>query len=108
MVVRNSQHGFMRRKPCLTHLITFHNTDDVTVLVDDGRTVEVVYLHFSKNCDTGSPNSLTEQLAKYRLNKHTVRQTKTAYLPGPECCGHWFRGKSLVVYPRGQCWGQHS
>lgn len=94
MVVRNSQHGFTKRKPCLTNLITFHKVGDVTVQVDDGRAVEIVYLNFSKTCDTGSPNRLTEQLAKYRLNKHTMRWIKTAYLPGPECCDHWFRGKS--------------
>lgn len=107
MIVRNSQHGFTKRKPCLTNLITFHNVDDVTVLMDDGGTVEIVYLNFSKTCDTGSPNRLTEQLAKHRLNKHTMRWIKTAYLPGSGCCDHWFRGKSSVVYPRGQCWDQH-
>lgn len=61
VVVRNSQHGFTKRTPYFTNLLTFHNMDDVTVLVDDRRAVEVVYLSFSKTCDTGSPNSLTEQ-----------------------------------------------
>lgn len=42
----------------MTNQITFHNVDDVTVLVDNGRTVEVVYINFSKTCDTGSPNRL--------------------------------------------------
>lgn len=45
---------------------------------------------------TLAPLTDSEQLAKCRLKKHTMRWIKTAYLPGPECCDPWFRDKSLV------------
>ena len=75
-VVRKSRHGFMKRKPCLTNLITFYN--EVTGLVDEGRAGDVVYLNFSRAFNTVSRNILTEKLTKYRLDKHTVRQIKIA------------------------------
>ena len=43
--IRPSQHGFMNGRSCLTNLISFY--DKVTCLVDEGKAVDVVYLHFS-------------------------------------------------------------
>ena len=40
-----SQHGFMQRKSCLTNLIEY--LDELTRLVDEGHSVDVVYLDFS-------------------------------------------------------------
>jgi len=50
--VRPSQHGFMKGRSCLTNLISFY--DQGTHLVDEGKAVDVVYLDFSKSCDTAS------------------------------------------------------
>jgi len=66
-VCRNSQqHGFTKGKSCLTSLIT---CDEITVLVDEGRAVDVVCLDFSKAFDTTS--LLVRRLLemKYRLCK---------------------------------------
>lgn len=41
-VIRNSQYGFTKWKLCLTNLITFDS--EVTGLVDDRRTLDIVYL----------------------------------------------------------------
>ena len=39
---RSSQHGFMKGRSCLTHLISFYN--QVTNVVDEGKAVDVIYL----------------------------------------------------------------
>ena len=44
--IRPSQHGFVKGRSCLTNLISFY--DPVTLLMDEGKAVDVVYLDFSK------------------------------------------------------------
>ncbi|KAJ7403663.1 hypothetical protein WISP_149736 [Willisornis vidua] len=39
-----SKHGFTKGRSCLTNLISFY--DKLNCLVDDGRTVDIVYLDF--------------------------------------------------------------
>lgn len=53
-VIWSTQHGILKGKSCLTNLITFY--DEVTGLVDEGRTVDVVY--FKKAYDSVSHNIL--------------------------------------------------
>ncbi|KAK4825821.1 hypothetical protein QYF61_002944 [Mycteria americana] len=73
-VIRPSQHGFMKSRSCLTDLISFH--DQVTLLVDEGKAVDVVYLNFSKAFDTVSHSILLEKLAAHGLDGHTLRWVK--------------------------------
>ncbi|PKU44228.1 rna-directed dna polymerase from mobile element jockey-like [Limosa lapponica baueri] len=49
-VIRSDQHGFTKRKSCLTNVIAFHY--GMTGWVDEGRAVDIVYLDFSKAFDT--------------------------------------------------------
>ncbi|KAJ7410020.1 rna-directed dna polymerase from mobile element jockey-like [Willisornis vidua] len=49
-VIGNSQHGFTKRKSCLTKLVTFY--DRVTALLDRSRSTEIVYLDLYKMFDT--------------------------------------------------------
>jgi len=84
-VIRPSQHGFMKGSYCLTNLISFY--DKVTLLVDEGEAVDVVYLDFSKAFDTVSHSIL---LAAHGLDGCTVCWLKKmAGWLGPKSCGEW-------------------
>ena len=48
-MIRDSQHGFVRGRSCLTNLIEFF--DYVMKCVDEGSAVNVVYMDFSKIFD---------------------------------------------------------
>ena len=45
-LVKESQHGFVRRKSCLTYLLVF--LEEVTSYLDLGYPVDVIYLDFQK------------------------------------------------------------
>ena len=48
--IRPSLHVFMKDRSCLTNLISFY--DRVTLLVDEGKAVDILYLDFNKAFDT--------------------------------------------------------
>jgi len=66
-VIRPSQHGFMKGRPCLTNLISFY--DQVTRLVDEGKAVDVIYLDFSKVFGTVIHSILLEKLTAHGLDR---------------------------------------
>ena len=70
-VIRSSQHGFTKGKSCLTNLIAFY--DGVNGWVDEGRSVDVVYLNFRKAFNTVSRNILLGKLRKCGLDEWSVR-----------------------------------
>lgn len=49
-VMRNSQHRFTKRKSCLTSQITFYS--QMTILVKQRKTIDIVCLGFSKAFNT--------------------------------------------------------
>ncbi|GAB0186457.1 mitochondrial enolase superfamily member 1 [Grus japonensis] len=69
-VIRPSQHGFMKGRSCLTHLISFY--DKVTRLVDEGKAVDVVYQDLSEAFDTVSYSILLEKPAFHSLDGHML------------------------------------
>ncbi|PKU31077.1 rna-directed dna polymerase from mobile element jockey-like [Limosa lapponica baueri] len=78
--IRQSQHGFMKSRSCLTNLISFY--DKVTHLVDEGKAVDVVYLDFSKAFDTVSHSTPLEKLAAHGLDGCTLRWVKSGWRAG--------------------------
>jgi len=78
-VIMLSQQGFTKARSSLTNLVSF--CDKVTRLMDEGKTLDVVYLHFKKAFDTISHRILLEKLAAHGLDGCTRRYVKN-------CLGH--------------------
>jgi len=72
-VIRSSQRGLAKGKSCLTILISFY--DEMTVLVDEGREVDIVCLDFGKAFDTATCKILIENLLMYGLDEQPARWT---------------------------------
>lgn len=70
-VIKSSWHAFTNRKSCLTDLKNFY--DEMTELVDEGRTVGIVYLDFIMALDIVSHKILTKKLLMDGLGEKTVR-----------------------------------
>jgi len=72
-IISSSQHGFTKGKSCLTNLINV--SDKMTKLVDEGRTVDIVYWDFSKAFHTVSHKIVIDKLLMYRLDAQIVTWT---------------------------------
>jgi len=72
-MIWTSQHEFTKGISFLTNLIAFQN--EVTILVDKRRVVDVVYLDFNKASDTVSLN-IIDKLKKHGLHNPQVRWTE--------------------------------
>lgn len=67
----SSWHTFSKRKSCLTSLTTFYN--EICVLANERKAVDIVYLDFSKAFDTIPRKVLIEKLLKCELHEPTVK-----------------------------------
>ena len=48
-LIKESQHGFLAGRSCLTNLLEF--MEEVTEIIDRGNSVDVIYLDFAKVFD---------------------------------------------------------
>ncbi|KAJ7416939.1 rna-directed dna polymerase from mobile element jockey-like [Willisornis vidua] len=78
----------MKGRSYLTNLISFY--DKVTCLVDEGKAVDVVYVHFSIALDTICHSTLLEKLATHGLGRCTVGWTR-----------NWLDGRAQTVVVNG-------
>lgn len=66
-----NQHGFIKRKSCLSNLICF--LDEISRRLDRGEHVEVCYLDFSKAFDSVNQRLLMAKLERYKVAPVALR-----------------------------------
>jgi len=86
--IRPSQHEFIKGRSCLTNPISFY--DRVTCLVDKGKSLDVIYLDFSKAFDIVPHSILLEKLAAHGLDGCTLHWIK-----------NWLNGQAQRVVVSG-------
>ncbi|KAJ7424497.1 RNA-directed DNA polymerase from mobile element jockey-like protein [Willisornis vidua] len=87
-VIRHSQHGFMRRKSCLSNLICFY--DKVTHLADQGKPADVILRDFNKAVYIVSHRILLDKMSSPQLDKHLMWWVS-----------NWFTGQAQRVVVNG-------
>jgi len=78
-LIKSSQHGFMKNKSCTTNLLEF--LDRVTTLIEDGDSVDVIYLDFSKAFDKVPINRLLDKIKAHNI-RGNVHKWITEWLSG--------------------------
>ncbi len=65
------QHGFLPRGSCLSSLLVFEEA--VTRMMDEGHTVDVIYLDFAKAFDSTNHRFLLVKMKSFGLGDVVVR-----------------------------------
>ena len=88
-LIYQSQHGFMRKKSCLTNLLEYMET--LSDLVDQGHSVDVVYLDFAKAFDKVPHGRLATVLTAHGIGGDVLAWVK-----------EWLTGRSQRVVLNGK------
>ncbi|XP_059806496.1 protein shisa-4 isoform X1 [Hypanus sabinus] len=83
-LIRESQHGFVRGRSCLTNLLEFF--EEVTRKVDEGKAVDVVYMDFSKAFYQVPHGKLIRKIQLLGIHGKVVNWIR-----------HWLNGRSQRV-----------
>ncbi len=65
------QHGVLPRRSCLSNLLVFEGA--VTRLIDEGHTVDIIYLHFAKVFDSVNHRFLLAKMKSFCFGDVVVR-----------------------------------
>lgn len=98
--MRHNQHGFIKRKSCLSNFISFY--DKVTCFVDEGKAADIIFLDFSKAFDTVSRSILLDKVSNCEINRITLCWVMS-WLSGSSAANRATSGWWMVV--RGVPWG---
>ena len=91
-ILNDTQHGFMQGRSCLTNLLEY--LEVLTKLVDEGHSVDVVYLDFSKAFDTVPHARLVEKLKSAGISGNILNWISD-----------WLNGRSQRVVLNGKSSG---
>ncbi|MCD9088868.1 hypothetical protein LR961_19185, partial [Stenotrophomonas sp. SY1] len=65
-LISDSQHGFRRKRSCMTNLLEFYNT--VISNYDKRNNIDIIYLDFAKAFDTTPHERLLTKLALHGIS----------------------------------------
>ena len=69
-VITNDQHGFVKRRSCLTNLLL--NLEEITTMIDEGNVVDQIYLDLQKAFDKVPHQRLLYKLQKAGISGHLL------------------------------------
>ena len=70
-LIRESQHGFVKKKSCLSNLLVF--IEEVTSYLDSGYPVDVIYLDFQKAFDKVPHHRLLMKLQAHGIGGNVLQ-----------------------------------
>ena len=88
-LVKSCQHGFVKKRPCLTHLLEF--LECVCGYIDKGLPVDVIYLDFRKAFD-----KVPYKRLMVKVNVHGIRGNIWGWID------NWLSGRRLRVALNGR------
>jgi hypothetical protein len=89
-LIRASQHGFVPGRSCTTNLLEF--LEGVSVKIDEGKPVDVVFLDFAKAFDKVPRERLLEKLRAHGVQGKVLQWIK-----------EWLTGRKQRVVLNGKC-----
>lgn len=88
-LIKASQHGFMAQKSCLTNLLEY--LEVLTKLVDEGHSIDIIYLDFAKAFD-----KVPHQRLALKLKAHGISGKILTWIEA------WLAGRQQRVVLNGQ------